>query len=132
VGDVSRNASALRDQVVDFFSREDAEYVLRAQLCTDLTRMPVEDASIEWPEDQSPYQPVARIRLPRQDAYSPARRVFADDILSFNPWHCIVAHRPLGSINRSRRSAYEASSHYRHTMNGQPRIEPADIAALPD
>ena len=30
--------------------------------------MPVEDASKEWCEDQSPYQAVARIRLPRQDA----------------------------------------------------------------
>ncbi len=127
-----RNASALRDLVVDFFGRTEGEYELRAQLCTDLGRMPVEDASIEWPEEQSPYQAVARITLPAQNAYSPARRVYADDILEFNPWHCIAEHRPLGSINRARRAAYEASAQFRHAMNAQPRIEPEDISALPD
>jgi len=130
--EATRDASALRDLVVDFFGRTGAQYELRAQLCTDLVRMPVEDASIEWPEEQSPYQAVARITLPAQNAYSPARRVYADDILEFNPWHCIAEHRPLGSINRARRAAYEASAQFRHAMNAQPRIEPEDISALPD
>jgi hypothetical protein len=124
--------SALRRLVVDFFKTHGAEYELRVQLCTNLERMPVEDASIEWPEDESPYEPVARLTLPAQDAYSPARRVYADDVLSFNPWHCIEEHRPLGSIMRARIKAYEASTHFRHEMNAQPRTEPRDIAELPD
>lgn len=128
----TRNPSALRDLVVDFFRREHAEYELRVQLCTDLGRMPVEDAAIEWSETQSPYRAVARITLPPQDTYSPARRIYADDVLEFNPWHCTVEHRPLGSINRARRTAYEASARFRHAMNAQPRIEPDDIKALPD
>jgi hypothetical protein len=94
--------------------------------------MPVEDASVLWPETASPHQPVARIVIPPQEAYSPARRVFADDVLSFNPWQGVAAHRPLGSIMRSRRNAYEASTARRHALNVQPRIEPKTISELPD
>ncbi|RAK62671.1 catalase family protein [Hymenobacter edaphi] len=121
-----------RDLVVDFFREQGAEYELRAQLCTDLQTMPVEDASVEWPADQSPHQPVGKLVVPAQDAYSPARRVFADDVLSFNPFHCLPAHQPLGSINRARIKAYERSAAYRHHMNAQPRLEPRDISQLPD
>ena len=121
-----------RDLVVDFFHAQGAEYELRAQLCTDLKTMPVEDASIDWPQDQSPYQALGKIVLPAQEAFSPARRVFADDVLSFNPFHCLPEHLPLGSINRARIKAYETSTAYRHRMNAQPRIEPRDINQLPD
>lgn len=100
-------------------------------LCTDLERMPVEDASVKWPEEASPHQPVARLVLPPQDAYSAARQVYGDDILSFTPWHTVAAHRPLGSIMRVRKAAYERSSLYRHTMNQQPRIEPASLDEVP-
>lgn len=126
------NPSALRDAVVEFFQVHEAEYEVRVQLCTDLKTMPVEDASVEWPEEESPYQVVARLTLPVQEAYSPARRVYADETLSFNPWHCLPEYRPLGSIQRARRVAYDASTKFRHEMNVRPRIEPRDISELPD
>lgn len=124
--------SALRDLVVAFFNEQGAEYELRAQLCTGTDKMPIEDASVDWPQELSPYQPVAKLTIPPQQAYSHARRVFADDVLSFNPWHCIDEHRPLGSIMRARIKAYEASSAFRHERNAQPRIEIADISEVPD
>ncbi|MFM0159174.1 catalase family protein [Paraburkholderia sediminicola] len=124
--------SAFRDLVVDFFRQHGAEYHLRAQLCTDLTRMPIEDAAVVWDERVSAHQTIARIVIPRQEAYSTARRAYGDEVLSFNPWHAIEAHRPLGSIMRIRRKVYEQSSRFRHTMNGEPRREPEDISELPD
>lgn len=124
--------SVLRDLVVGFFNNQGAEYELRAQLCTGLDKMPIEDASVDWPQETSPYQAVAKLTIPAQNAYSPARRVFADDVLSFNPWHCIDEHRPLGSIMRARLKAYEASSAFRHQMNAQPRIEIDSIEQVPD
>lgn len=130
--DASAGYSTLRDLVVAFFRDNGAEYRLRAQLCTDLAVMPVEDASVVWPEAASAHRPIARIVIPPQEAYGPARRVFGDDMLSFNPWHGIAAHRPLGSIMRVRAKAYEASSAFRHAMNVQPRVEPTDISELPD
>jgi hypothetical protein len=128
---VPETDSALRDLVVDFFRNNSAEYELRAQLLTDLQQMPVEDASVVWPESLSPHQPIGKLTFPAQDPYSPARRVYGDDVLSFNPWHCIEEHRPLGSIMRIRIKAYEMSSSFRHHMNAQPRVEPKDISELP-
>lgn len=124
--------SKWREVVEDFFRTQGAEYELRAQLSTDLNTMPVEDASVKWPEEQSAHQPIGKLVIPAQEAYSPARRVFADDVLSYNPFHCLPTHQPLGSINRARLQAYEASSAYRHHMNAQPRLEPRDISQLPD
>jgi hypothetical protein len=124
--------SPLRDLVVEHFAHHGAEYALRAQLCTGLDAMPIEDASVEWKEAASPHQVVGRIVLPAQHAYSDARRIYGDDVLSFSPWRGLAAHRPLGSIMRIRRAAYEQSSHTRHAMNAAPRIEPHDVAELPE
>jgi hypothetical protein len=129
--DAKLGESALRELVTDFFATSSAEYVLRAQLCTDIDRMPVEDASVLWPEELSPHQAVATLHLPAQDAYSDARRRYADDVLSFSPWHALEAHRPLGSIMRSRRSAYSHSSDFRHGVNGVEDHEPSTLDDLP-
>jgi hypothetical protein len=123
--------SALRDLVVEFFAHNSAEFDLRAQLCTDIDRMPVEDASVLWPEGLSRHEVVAVLDLPAQNPYSDARRRYADDVLSFNPWHALEAHRPLGSIMRSRRSAYPRSSDFRHTVNGIEHHEPSSLDELP-
>ena len=123
--------SILRDLVVSFFREQTAEYELRAQLCTNLERMPVEDASIQWSEDESQYQPIAKVTISAQEAFSPARRVYEDEVLSVNAWHCILEHRPLGSIQRVRIKAYELSSRYRHEMNQQPKLEPRSIDEMP-
>jgi hypothetical protein len=125
-------SDAYRDEVVEFFAHNSAEYELRVQLCTDVTTMPIEDASVEWPESASPYVGVAKITYPVQNAYSPARQVFGDDVLSFNSWRGLAAHRPLGSINRLKLKVYEASSNFRHEKNQVPRLEPTDIAELPE
>lgn len=124
--------SGLRDEAVKFFETETAEWNLCIQLCTDLDKMPVEDASVKWPEELSPYVPVARITAGPQNAYSVERRVYVDENLSFNPWHCLAAHRPLGNIMRARFEAYKASSQFRHSTNGREVIEPKSIDELPD
>ncbi len=83
--DTSGNPDAFRDATVDYFARGGAEFEIRVQLCTDLDAMPVEDASVQWPEDRSPYRPVARLVLPKQDAMSEARSAFVTDSMSFRP-----------------------------------------------
>lgn len=130
--DADGHPSIYRDLLVAFFNKNGAEYEVRAQLCTNLEIMPVEDASVRWSEDESLYQPVAKIVIPRQGAYSPERRVYVDDMLSFTPWHAIQEHQPLGSIMRSRLKAYQTSSIFRHRMNAVKRVEPRDIREIPE
>jgi catalase len=129
---VNFHYSGLRDAVVEFFKTETAVWEVGVQLCTDLEKMPVEDPSKEWSEILSPYRVVGTLTAGPQDAYSPARRVYADEILAFNPWHALAAHRPLGNIMRARKSTYAASSSYRRSMNGRPAAEPKSIADFPD
>lgn len=124
--------AGLRDAVSAHFASQGAEYILCAQLCTDLGKMPVEDAAIAWPEELSPHQPIATLRFAPQATANPARQVYGDDVLSFNPWNGVAAHQPLGGIMRIRRSAYERSTAFRHAMNAQPRIEPAHATDIPD
>jgi hypothetical protein len=121
----------LRTAVTRFFRRHGAEYEVAVQLCVDLDRMPVENPTAEWPEDESPYVPVARIALPPQEAFSAARQQF-DDNLSFCPAHSLAAHRPLGSVNRARLRAYRALGTGRRAENGRPVNEPRSIAEMPD
>jgi hypothetical protein len=121
-----------RDMVVEFFSTRTAEFELRAQLCTDLDTMPIEDATVEWPESRSRYRPVAKLTFPVQDPATPQRQAFGDDVLSFTPFRGLAAHRPLGSINRLKQRVYDSSSDYRHQVNGVARREPASIEELPD
>jgi len=101
-------------------------------LRTSAGTMPIEDASVEWPEDESPFVTVAEVDFPPQDAYSPARQVFADDRLSFTPAHSLAAHRPLGSLMRGRLKAYGAIASLRAELNAARRVEPRSLDEIPD
>ena len=82
------------------------------QFQTDARTMPIEDATVEWEERDSPYRRVARIRIPPQ-RIDDAGGSSACEEISFNPWHCRVEHRPLGSLNRARRDIYPAMAELR-------------------
>jgi hypothetical protein len=124
--------TALRDSIVDFFAMQGGEWELRAQLCTDLDAMPIENAAKAWPEDRSPYVTVARILARPQRAWTPARAEVGDDELSFSPWHGLAAHRPLGSIMRLRKAVYEASANFRRERNHASPQEPRSFCPLAD
>jgi hypothetical protein len=123
--------NALKDAIVEFFKSETAVWELRVQLCTDSGKMPVEDPTVEWDETLSPYIAVAQVAALPQAAYSDARRVWFDEELAFSPWHCLEAHRPLGSIMRARLKAYRASSVFRHAAEGRKLVEPRSIDEMP-
>ncbi len=51
--------------------------------------------------------------------------------MSFNPWHALAAHQPLGGIMRSRLKAYEEAIKYRVQRNDRERVEPETAAGIP-
>jgi hypothetical protein len=113
----------LRDAMVKTLASEDVELDFYVKVQTDAFAMPIENASVRWPDSLAPWVPVAVLRLPRQTFDSPAQLAFANN-LSFNPWHCIAEHRPLGNQNRGRRAIYETLSQFRQQMNATPHVEP--------
>ena len=78
--------------------------------------MSVEDTITKWEESAAPFYPVARITIPKQD-FNTAEKNLACENLSFNPWHSLPSHKPLGSVNRIRYSVYQGVSSLRHGMN---------------
>jgi len=127
--DLADKPDGLRVAVVDFFTTNGAEWEIRAQLCTDLAKMPVEDASVQWPEEDSPYVTVARIVAKPQSAWDAAKSAAIDDGLAFSPWHGLAAHRPLGSVMRARKQTYEMSKRFRAEHNHVTIEEPTRTAA---
>lgn len=121
-----------RDMIAEFFADQTAEFDFSAQLCTDPVAMPIEDAGKNWDNDISPYVSVAKIVFGPQNPYSALRRAYGDDVLAFNSWRGLAEHRPLGSINRLKKTVYESSADYRHRVNRIDRHEPVDISELPD
>ncbi len=113
----------LRDAMVASLAADDVEFDIRLQLQTDPHLMPIENNAVLWPETLSPRISAATLRIPRQTFNSPAQMEFAKR-LSYNPWHCIAEHRPLGNQSRARRRMYAELSKLRHTMNDVPHYEP--------
>ena len=114
----------LRENMIKTLAAGDALFTMQLQLQTDPHRMPIENASVLWPQSLSPRIPVATLRIPRQTFDSPAQLGFARN-LSFNPWHCIGEHRPLGNLNRARRWLYQELSRFRQSQNGIEHVEPS-------
>ena len=124
--------NGLREAVVDFFKKNGGVWEIRAQLCTDLELMPIENAAVVWPEEKSPYRPIARITVKPQVAWSEARSSAVDDGMSFSPWHGLAAHRPLGGIMRVRKAVYEMGKKFRAERNGRVIEEPREMVSFGD
>ena len=113
----------LRDNMVRTLRETDVEFDMLVQLQTDPHLMPIEDASIRWPENLSPWVPVARIHIPQQDFDNPAQMSFARK-LRINPWHSLPEHRPLGNQSRARKRMYAELAAFRQRMNLEAHVEP--------
>ena len=124
--------NGLREAVLDFFKKNGGVWEVRAQLCTDLEHMPIENAAVVWSEEVSPYQRIARITVKPQLAWSEVRSSVVDDDMSFTPWHGLAAHRPLGGIMRVRKAAYEAAKKFRAERNGRVIQEPREMVPFED
>jgi hypothetical protein len=121
----SRRTSSTPDSLTDTYlteamrthlDQDEATFDFLVQFHADDKRTPIEDATVEWQTRDSPYHRVATIRIPRQ-RFEDAERVARGERMSFNPWHCLVAHAPVGGMNRARREIYRAMAEFR----AQPR-----------
>jgi hypothetical protein len=124
---VNGRPDALRSAVTDFFAANPATWEVRVQLCTDLDATPIENAAKVWPEDESPYLTVGRITAQPQETWTEGRKTAVDEGYSFSPWHGLAAHRPLGSVMRVRKAAYEMGKRFRAEKGGVSIVEPRSV-----
>ncbi|HXH75664.1 MAG TPA: hypothetical protein VNJ08_11895 [Bacteriovoracaceae bacterium] len=97
----------------------DACIEISVQVQKDDLAMPIENALIPWDTRLSPFIPVAQILIPKQDFLTEKRKQFCENI-SFNPWHAIPEHRPLGGINRVRKLVYEQAQKPNKHSSSEP------------
>ena len=129
--ETSGRPDALREDIGEIFVEQDSVWELCVQLCTDAEAMSIEDASVVWDEKQSPYVAVARLTVPAQISWEHGASDGQDKAVAFSPWHGLVAHQPIGGVNRARKPTYEASAKFRGDFNGCPMHEPRSLADVP-
>lgn len=113
----------LCEQLERDLAEHDHYFDFMVQFQEDPDKMPVEDPTVEW---DSPFHKVATIKIPSQAFNSEAQRQYGEN-LSFTPWHCLDAHRPLGGVNRARKKVYEVISALRRKTDEATTEEPEVI-----
>lgn len=84
---------------------------------------PIDNALIAWDEKDSPWEKLATIRIPPQNFASTEQAEFCQN-MTFNPWHSLPEHEPIGGINRARRDVMFALQNVRLDADGRKRFEP--------
>ena len=102
----------LTDALRTHLDQEEATFDFLIQFHVDDQRTPIEDATVEWRTQDAPYHRVGTIRIPRQ-RFENVERVTRGEQTMFNPWHGLMAHTPVGGMNRARREIYRAMAEFR-------------------
>lgn len=110
----------LRNNLAATLKENQLEFDFCIQFQTDAEKMPIEDPTVIW---NSEFIKLATIKIPTQIFDTAERNEFGDD-LTFNPWHCLPEHQPLGSFNRVRRMIYEEMYEFRLKHNRVADTEP--------
>ena len=102
----------LTDAMRAHLDQEEATFDFLVQFHVDDRRTPIEDATVEWQPRIRRTSALGIIRIPRQ-RFDDAERATRGEQMTFNPWHCLMAHAPLGGMNRARREIYRAMAEFR-------------------
>jgi hypothetical protein len=106
----------LKKTLVNELNSDSACMEFLVQLQDARKLMPIEDPSVLWSENDSPFIHVATITIPSQKFDIPEQEQFCENLF-FSPWNTLEEHRPIGVLNRVRKLVYQASSDYRHKTN---------------
>jgi hypothetical protein len=113
----------IRGNLAASLRQGEAAFEMRVRLQKDPFLEPIEQGGVLWDPRRTPFIPVARVTIPMQEFQAPAQFAFARQ-LTWNPWHCLPEHRPLGNQSRARKRMYWELSRYRQGKNGETHVEP--------
>ncbi len=122
--DTSVREDAIRETVQAEMQQTVGEWEFQVQLCRDIEAQPIEDPTVEWKEDEAPFETVATIMARPQDSWSDERVQKVDEKMRFSVWTGLADHQPLGAINRARKETYRHSADFRAKFNRCPYHEP--------
>ncbi|MEI6269567.1 MAG: catalase family protein [Methylococcaceae bacterium] len=113
---VNAGEDQLRAALKAHLQQGPAYFHFAVQKQTDPESMPIEDASVTWDEEASPFHTVATIKIENQDFDNPESLTHCERS-SFNPWQSLPAHEPLGRMNQVRRLVYAKAAELRNNKN---------------
>jgi hypothetical protein len=103
-----KSAEMLADELAARVRKAPVEYDFQLQFFEDERSTPIEDATVDW---KSAWVTVGRLTIPMQE---PSTDLSARiEQMSFDPWHALVEHKPLGNMMRARNPAYRVSTQAR-------------------
>ncbi|MFB6456758.1 hypothetical protein ACE38W_15910 [Chitinophaga sp. Hz27] len=119
----ANNPGYLRDELKQRLIQGEVHLGFYLQFRTDDAKMPLDEAMVRWPENLSAPQLFATLILHQQDIDTPGQVAYGEN-LSYNPWHTLAEHKPIGSISDVRKVVYEEGARLRRDRNGIPLTEP--------
>ncbi|MBV7531068.1 hypothetical protein [Chitinophaga sp. sic0106] len=117
------NPGYLRDELKQRLTKGEVRFGFYLQFRTDDATMPLDEAMVRWPEEVSAPELFATLILHQQDIDTPGQVAYGEN-LSYNPWHTLAEHTPIGSISDVRKIVYEEGAKLRRDRNGIPLTEP--------
>lgn len=106
------NPNFIRERLVNHITKKPACFSFQIQRNAE-NSLPVEDLTIAWDQQLSPFEEIARIELPAQ----PLMDEMACEALVIQPWNSLPEHKPVGGVNRMRLSSYLFSIEQRRKTN---------------
>lgn len=127
--DAPRGDDTLGAELCARLAKDEVRFAVEVQRFVDEERTPIEDPTVAWDESVAPWSRVAALVLPRQDARGAAGQKLASYVesLSFDPWHALPEHRPLGAIMRARAVAYRHSVEARGARSELEVVPPSEL-----
>ncbi|MEM7668295.1 MAG: hypothetical protein AAF317_03985 [Pseudomonadota bacterium] len=110
-----RSENGLGEALRRHLAAEPVSLTFGVHVQSDPARHPVEDATVNWEANGADFVPLARIEIPKQVVQQ--NDAIAENTV-FSPWNGIDAHRPIGAVNRVRKTVYQEMARRRHELNG--------------
>ncbi|MGK7889830.1 MAG: hypothetical protein AB4042_10880 [Leptolyngbyaceae cyanobacterium] len=103
-----------REDLIQLLARPEATYCWDFQIQVQTSsEQSIDNVTVAWDETEAPFFTVGRLTVKSQTMDSEAQQTFAENI-QFSPWNGLIAHRPIGALNRLRRMVYPLVADYRH------------------
>jgi len=93
-------------------------YTFLVQFYESDSSTPIEDSTVQW---NTPWSSVGTLEIESfasRWSFGQNQMAFCD-YMSFNPWHAVPEHQPLGSLNRIRQRVYTDDASRRHLLRGK-------------
>ncbi len=109
------SADLLWKALAEHLRTREARFDFKVQFQKAPQAMPVEDPTVEWKESDSQPVTVATLIIEPVDLTTKEAIAFQQSVeaMSFNPWHSLEAHRPIGGLNRLRKAIYQSNARMR-------------------